>query len=1278
MDFLFGLRTNSSWGTSMKIRTLNANHVWHVLCPLLCALVVLLTVPLTVPLTVHGQVITASVRGAVTDEQGAALPDADVTITNDATGYSRSTKSGNDGVYNFADLPLGTYRLHITHTGFKGETQTSITLHANDSLVINVALKVGAVTEVISVEASAVAVETMSGELSGLIQSSQVDELPLNGRNFMQLLTLIPGVAPQESFSITNKGLKGASDVSISGGPSNGNQWLVDGANNNDTGSQRTILIYPSVDTIEEFKIERNSYGPEFGLAAGGQVSIITKSGSNTFHGGAFYSGRNDALDAYDTELKAGCKYVNGVAQNCPKNKLRLNDYGYHIGGPIKKDKIFFFWNQEWNKVIGAQTFSARVPTAAERTGDYTALAACPASAANQAKGHNDIGFPIDPTTGAPALHDPAGAVGNELFGATLPAGRQIPTSLSTPLMAMFPLPTNSDPCASPNWSKSENLPTPWREEHARGDVNLTKTLTLMMRYTHDSWVLGPPSGGFGWGGNALGVIDESWKQPGRIIVGRLSKTIGSNMVNDFQFSYSQNQITISPTNVPLEQQLNTAIPYSFPLSGKKYGDKGPSVWFQGATNLPQVWTIAPWANEQDLFTWQDDFSMVKNRHTLKFGASISRNNKDEQQSNLEYGNFGGPTGYNGCSGKITTDPVTGLPVAPCPNSTGNTTGYNPADMLLEGMTFGMGETNTIYTGHNRWHNYEFYAGDTFRLSPKLTVVYGFRWSFLPNPYMGDNRYTVFNPTAYNAALGRTSCNGLLYAPGLGSNPCPAGSGGMAGPNAALWPDNNHMIAPRLSLAYDPTGKGKWAIRAGVGQFFERDRLYSLQISGQNPPFISSFSSTNGRFLDSLNLPPACTVNGVTNPNCFSSGLGFPSIGNEISTQVPNSWQFNVEVQRELWKDTVLNVAYVGNSGIHLLMHNDINAVAPANRLAYFEATGDAAARAALRPFGPLTLDNGITYYARSGQSNYNALQSSFKTRFSRNSLFQFAYTWSKLISDTVLIDSPYINVDNYNPRAGRGPDYLNRPHIFVANFIYNLPSLANQNSLVRNAAGDWEISSIMNFATGPSMTPVIGNDFAGIGDSGRQRPNLVSGQSCRANGSNGRQWFNPNAFTVNGMQIGQLGTAGVGICQGPGNSDVDLSLRKNFKITERVKMQFQFDFFNLFNHPQYSANAIGGNGLLNYSFNTPSRTPGQASSALYADKNGNPVFPPANATTANGLTGCNGATHLADPTGTSAETMCAASIINTTYNTGSNFGLATGTRENGWRQLQYGLKFTF
>jgi len=1258
----------------MKIRFSNSNESLSN-SRVVISLLAVLALVLCSAFAAHAQVTTADVRGTVVDEQGAAIAGAEVTITNVETSFSRSAITGSDGLYNFPELPLGLYKIRATHSGFKSSEQTGITLHANDSQVINVGLKIGAVSESVTVEATPVAVETTNGELSGLIQSGQVAELPLNGRNFMELLTLVPGVAPAEAFSITNKGLKGASDVSISGGSSNANQWLVDGANNNDTGSQRTILIYPSVDSIEEFKIERNSYGPEFGLSAGGQISIITKSGTNDFHGGVFYSGRNDALDTFDTEVKAN----NCPGVNCKKNKLRENNYGYNVGGPVKKDKVFFFWNQEWNKLIGAQTFSARVPTIAERTGDYTALAACPASAANKANGHNDIGFPIDPTTGAPALHDPNGAVGNESFGATLPTARQIPTSISTPFMSMFPVPTSTNPCASTNWTKSENLPTPWREEHARGDVNLTKTLTFMMRYTQDSWQLGPPSGGFGWGNNALGVIDETWKQPGKIAIGKLSKTFGNNMVNDFQFSWSQNQITINQSNPALVKQLNDAIPYFFPTSGKKYGDGGPSVWFQGAQNLPSVWTIAPWANEQDLFTWQDDFSMVKTRHTFKFGVSLSKNMKDEQQSNLEFGNFGGPTGFNGCNGGIS---------AACPNGkTGNTTGYNPADVLLEGMAFGMGETNTIFTGKNRWQNYEFYAGDTFRLSKKLTVVYGFRWSLLPNPYLADNHYTVFNPSAYVPALGRTSCNGLLYAPGLGANPCPAGTGGKAGPNNALYSNNNHMIAPRLSVAYDPTGEGKWAIRAGGGQFFQRDRLYTLQISGSNPPFVSSFSTTNGRFLDSLTQPSGC----LGNANCFSTGLGFPSIGNEISNQMPNSWQFNLSVQRELWRDSVLEVGYVGNRGIHLLIHSDINDVAPGNRLAYFQdqacsatnvcGVSNTTARAALRPFGPLTLDSPITYYSRSGQSNYNAFQSSFKTRFSRNSQFQLAYTWSKLISDTVLLDSPNNNVDAYNARASRGPDYLNRPHIFVANFIYNLPSLSNQNKFVHNAAGDWELSSIMNFASGPSITPVVGSDFAGIGSTGNQRPNLVPGQSCQV--GNGRQWLNPNAFTLNGLKIGQDGNAGVGICSGPGNSDVDFSLRKNFKITERVKMQFQLDFFNLFNHPQYSTAGLAGNnskGGINFSVNTPTSKVDNSATALYADSQGNPIFSqtnPADATKP--FTGC-GVNHLAatGAAGTMSAEWCASSIINTTYNTGSNFGLAQGTRENGWRQIQYGLKFTF
>jgi hypothetical protein len=1232
----------------MKIRFLNANESFSN-SRVLISLLAVLALVLCSAFSARAQVTSADVRGTIMDEQGAAIAGADVAITSSNTGYTRSMTSASDGQYTFTELPLGTYSIHVTHAGFRGATQTGIVLHVNDSLVLNVSLKVGAITESVTVEASPVAVETTSGELTGLIQASQVSELPLNGRNFMQLITLVPGVAPAEAFSVTNKGLKGASDVSVSGSPSNGNQWLVDGANNNDTGSQRTILIYPSTESIQEFKIERSGYGAEFGLMAGATISLVTKSGSNDFHGSAYYSGRNDKLNAYDTELKAGCPTpLSSVT--CPKNKFRGNDYGYTIGGPVMKNKVFFFWSQEWNKRIEGLVRSNHVPTLGERTGNFADIAACPASAANQANGVNDRGFPIDPVTGAPALHDPTGAPGNASFGGSIPSGLQSPAGLIA--LTQYPAPTltyTSTSCPFINWTASLNTPSPWREENARGDINLTKTLTLMLKYTNDSWTLGPPSAGFGWGSNAFGVVDESWVQPGRIVAARLSKTIGATAVNDFQFSYSANRITINSSNAALQQKLNNAMPTFFPLSGKRYGDKGPSTWFDagwGGGNMPSVWTISPWQNAQDLYTWQDDFSVVKSRHTLKFGAIYSRNSKNEQTPNQEFPGVFGVVGYNGCSGATTYSDK--APIPSCPNASGNTTNYDVADMLLKNMAWSSSEATSVTTNDIRWRNTEFYAADTFRLNSRFTVVYGVRYSLLPNPYFNDDLYTSFNPSAYVAALGASTCNGLLYSPGLKANPCPAGTGGMPGPNRALWNNNNHMFAPRLSFAYDPTGKGKWAIRAGAGQFFNRDRLYALQIGGTNPPFVGNFGSSNGRFLDSITQPGACATDPVHNPaGCYSTGLGSPSIGGETSNQMPNSWQYNLTIQHELFKNAVLEVGYVGNHNVHWEIRSDLNGVPEASRLTYVQDSGNGTARAALRPYGALRGDQTLTYYTRNASSSYNSLQALFNMRFTRNSIFQVAYTWSKLISDTQLIDTPGLNVDHYNPSANRGPDLLNRPQILVANMVYNLPTLQDRDKFVRGALGSWELSTIVNLAAGPSLTPITNGVGGGLGDpsgtggAGSLRPMRVTGQPCRASSSDGRQWLNPNAYTMNGFLLGKIGTSGVGICSGPGNSDVDLSLRKNFKVTERVKMQFSFDFFNLFNHPQYQASAI--NMALNFS------APNTA--AL-------PEFKTAAGT---------GTTSLSN----------AVSIQNTVLNAGT-FGYASQSRENGWRQMQYGLKISF
>jgi hypothetical protein len=1183
--------------------------VWRSLfaSTLLLCLVVLLSSSAPVAL---GQNVKGSVRGTVTDEQGAAVPGAEVTISDPSTGFSRSGSTGSDGVYNFPDVPLGTFKIRVTHTGFKASEQVGVVVHASDSLVFNFALTVGAVSESVTVEANAIQVETTNGELAGLINGQQVTELPLNGRNYMQLVLSVPGVAAGEGFNSQAKGLQGGSDLSISGGAVDANLWLVDGAHNNDVGSNRTILVFPSVDAIDEFKIERNSYSAQFGGAAGAQISILTKRGNNEFHGDVYYFGRNDALNTFNTFVKSACL---GGGTACEKNKLRRNDFGYTVGGPIKKDKIFFFWSQEWNKQISGTTSNARVPTVAEKSGDFRDLAACPSGF----NGFPKSGFITDPANG----------------GAQFPTPNVIPTDRLSPaaqlMLQAYPDPTNPDPCAGTNFTKSFGVPTNWREENIRGDINLTKTLTAMMRFTNDSWNIGPNSNSF-WGDNNLGPIGEAWNQPGRIVVGKLSKTIGSKAVNDFTFSYSANRITITPagTDAGLPEQLNTSLTTFFPLSDKTLGVNGPPVWINAFT--PGVWSIAPWQNQQDLYTWQDDFSYVKGKHTIKVGGLYSRNYKAEQGANPEFGEVQGAVGYNGFKGLA------------------NQTGYAISDFELVNMALGWSETTNLFKVRNVWHDVEFYVTDNWRVTPRLTVDYGFRWSFLRNPYLSDDRYAAFNPAAFDPALGDAACNGLLYSPGLGANPCPAGTGGVAGPNRALMNNNNHLVAPRLGIAWDPFGNGKWAIRAGVGQFFNRDRLWPLQIAGGNPPFNPAFTSINGngRFLDNTNQLPACAPVLPTDKGCFGVGLGLPTIGQSTSDQMPNAWQWNMSIQHEVFKNAKLEVAYVGNKNNHWEQIADVNFVPQADRLAYVqqENTGTGAELSAFRPFGSLVGNNSITYYSHGSSSNYQSLQTFFNARVHNNTTFQASYTWSKLLADSQRLDTPAPNLDGQDRHATYGPDILNHPHIFSASVVYELPTLQGSNGFVRGVLGGWEASTIVSASSGPSITPLVSvqglGDPSGVGNgtaTGRERPDRVPGQPCRVSGSDSKTYLNPNMFTVNGFQLGQIGNAGVGICSGPPSRDVDMGVNKNFKLTERFRMQFRMEFFNLFNHPQYVANDVIGNATIG--FNAP-------------------VF--------------------GDASGAQVPLTSATQILSATPAPSSTYGQAQNVRQTGFRQIQYALKIFF
>jgi len=1235
----------------MKIRFLNTKESFGNLRVVVSLLAVLALV-LGSAFTARAQNTTASVRGTVMDEQGAAIAGADVTIANADTGDSRSDRTDKDGAYAFPSLPIGRYTLSATKEGFKGFQLKDIVVHVGDSLTLDAQLKVGAKTETIEVVAAANQVELANAELSGTVSGAQITQLPLNGRSFAQLLTLVPGVAQDNGFAYNQKGLTGGADLSISGGASNANTFLVDGANNVDIGSGRTLLVYPSIDSIEEFKVERNSYGAQFGGNSGGQVTLVTKSGTNDFHGSAYWFGRNDYVNANNTNLKA-----NNPGAKTPM--LRRNDFGYTVGGPVKKDKIFFFWSQEWNRQITGRVNSGRVPTALERTGYFS-------DQANDAAANSTNTIGCLPKAG---LADPGSGAG----GAFTASPNNIATQTGANFIDVIPssrmsnagdgvlktyflptLPRLTGGVLTPNYgcgtnfSKSFNQSNNFREESVRGDVNLTKSVRLMLKYIQDINTFGPPAtGSSGWGADSgTSLLSETWKQPSRVAVARLSKTIGTSAVNDFQFSFSDNRILISPTNQAATTALSSLFTQFMPATNKGFTPaNGPGTWIN-AGNLPNVWNFGPWANAEDLYTFQDDFSKVIGRHTLRLGALYSRNQKNQDLFDTENGVLNGSVGFNGCKGTGADQPLV------CQSLPANHTGYGTSDMFLSGMAFGWGEQGNFFANLGRWENLEWYVNDDVKMNSRLTVNLGMRYSYLPNPYAANDKYTIFNQAAFNPLLGNQPCNGLFYSAGLLANPCPPGTGGLPGPNRAIRNNYNRGFAPRLGVAWDPTGSGKWALRAGFGQFYNRDDISLTDgLGGVNPPFVANFRSINGngRFLDNTNPLPAC---GNAAATCFGAGLGSPSVGNELAARQPYTLQYNLTVQHEIWKDTRIEVGYVASRTKNAQSKYDANAINPTDRLAFAQSNGNLNS---LKPFNVINSGN-IGIYSYHGTASYDSLQAAFNTRLQHGVSLALVYTYSKTISDVPLRSNNgggNLILDPFNPGASNGLATIHRPHIFAANFIYDTPTMHNWNKIERSALENWEVGSIINASSGTPYTPAIGGfnvpgsnaaDLSGIGlGDGNYRPNIVTGQPCRNSSFNRFQWINPNRYTLNGFKLGTIGNAPVGDCLGPGVARVDLSLSRFIRLTERLKLQIRVDAFNLFNHPQYgNPNNGNTNGFASIGFNSVNT----AGSPAYLDANGAP-------------------TTLAN----------AVSIANSTPN--SVVGTVTADNQRD-RQLQYSIRFTF
>ena len=1083
---------------------------------------------------------TGTITGTVRDPQGAAVPKAEVTITEEKTGSSRTVTATEDGFYTATSLPAGIYSISAAPSGFKKSVTTGVDLHVNENKTVNVELQVGAVTETVTVTSETAPVELRSGEVSSLINEKQVTELPLNGRNYAQLALMVPGVSPVTqsgaggAFATRGTGLNAGVDMAVNGNQSNANLWTVDGVNNMDVGSNRTLLVFPSVDSIQEFRVERNSFSAEFGQAQGAVVNLITKGGGNEFHGSGFEFFRNDSLNANNL-------FLNRAGQ--PKPQLEYNNFGGNFSGPVIKNRAFFFWSEEWRRERRGQVLSAHVPTAAEKIGDFS--------------GTLTGGLPHRPgltcTTPGPNPADPGCFPGNKI-----PTAQLSPAGLA--FVKLFPNPTGP---GVGDFNSSTLQPIDTRQDSIRGDITINDKTNLMVRYINEKWTHLGATGNF-WGDSAYPTLASDWNQPSHSFVVKLTNTLTSKAVNEFQFSIAGNDIiiTTSPETQALQDEIASKIPTVFPHGGDGLiGGTVPSL-FWGAGGYSNIWHQAPWANREDLYIWKDDFSLVRGSHEWKFGGLFSHNFKDEPGNGAGGGNQ--QLTIQGC---------------------GEQTGHCIADLLLKDtVLLNYTEIATTEIAEGRWRDTEFYANDTWKLHPRVSLTMGIRYSTFPPAWEKDNRISNFFPALYN---------GVDFNTGLVTS----AEGQQMGLPRSLVNTYKQGWQPRVGVAWDVFGSGKTSVRVGFGRYMSRSQVIEdLLRMTANPPWTTTVSAGSGwngagttlancptcRSLDTINPGLANNVAGV------NANAGFNAV--DLNFRPPESYQWNLTISHQLTSNTVLDVSYIGNHGLHIWRRNVNRNDIPPNQVCRGAACDGSNRDARLQisraslgvtssPVfsdlaGQLIADNRVLRNVGSiqtdesdGNSSYHSMQLWLNRRFSKGLQFQAGYTWSHTISDVALTSFTNTTSDPFNFDSDKGDADLDRRHTFVANVVYQLPLFKQWGKAAEYIIGDWQVNTIASYFGSTPIDITTGANTLGTASAVGQRPNYT-GAPLYLHTSDNTFHLNPAAFAR--PAPGQLGTLGKGAVRGKPITNIDFSLSKNFRFKERYRFQFRAEFFNVFNHPNF------------------------------------------------------------------------------------------------------------
>jgi Carboxypeptidase regulatory-like domain/TonB dependent receptor/TonB-dependent Receptor Plug Domain len=1097
---------------------------------------------LFVCLPVFAQQTTGTIVGAVTDTSGAVVPKATVTVTNlDTNAVVRTVTTNDAGEYAAPLLPVGHYSVQVASGGFKTSTKTGIELNVNDRLSVNIALAPGNAQETINVEANANQVETQSATSQGLITGTQVRELALSARNYEELVALMPGVSSAVADTIfvgveTPGGGTNEVDFSINGTRFSQNNWTVDGADNVDRGGNFTLLNYPSVDAIAEFKVLRSLYNPEFGRGAGGQINVITRSGTNAFHGGAYEFFRNDVLNA-NRFLN---KHFADPTQDVPRPPLRYNDFGWTFGGPVyipghyntEKNKTFFFYSEEIRRIVTSSTALVTLPNANERQGRF-ANPVC-----------------LDPdcnTTGTQitAINPAATAYLNDVF-----------SKLALP----------QDPTTDQGTLQAANRFN-YRQEIIRIDHSFSPRLTLTGRWINDSIPTINPAGLFD-ASNVFGYATTNTNSPGRNLLIRATGTITNNLLNEAGYSWSYGGVVSDPIGLnTVTASPNVAKAINLPF-GNPLG-RIPNLDFSSGSGYFGFGPYRDFNRNHNVF---DNLSWVKGRHNIQVGFTYHRYQKQENAA----------AGSEGTFSFATSDAQ--LAFAQANGQDSNLFPQEWANFLL-GNANAFQQNNSDFHAEIRQRMFELYAQDQYRVKPNLTLMYGLRYTRYGQPIDANNQNSSFFAPTYNPANAPTlDANGNLCLPttvpcdgGVQPNPNFNPLNGMiiSGQNSPFGKaiaNTTNNFAPRIGIAWDPRGDGKTSVRTGYGVFFDAPAVGFVENNlFVNPPFIQNVTISN-----TLLENPGSVTPDVNNSPQFAKGVA-------PTWHLPYTQAWSLDVQHDFGRGVVADVGYFGNHGTHLIGIIDVNQPAPGAYLAagiQGPITSDTFSLVNLvRPFqgyGPI--NESATIFS----SNYHSLQASMQKRFAGGAQVSVNYTWSHALTNAGNDFSTPQDIRNL--RANYGPADFDRRHIFNVNFVYQLPWMKAQQGFAGHALGGWELSGIISYESGLFLTATgtpSNIDPAGLGllDPNANTNNLTGAPPARpdqiANPNSNAphtadQWFNLAAFTDPPADGIRPGNAPIGSIRGPGIERWDLSLFKNFKTTERTNLQFRWEVFNVFNHTNF------------------------------------------------------------------------------------------------------------